>query len=233
MNVNNLGQPIGFDLTHWQGCRRPNRTSLLGKYCDLVPMEPERHSKDLFESFAQDSSNKNWTYLLSEPPRNLADFNQWLLESCCTPDPLFYSVMDKAKRKAIGMASLMRIDPKFGVIEVGNIHFSPQLQKTPLATEAMYLLMKHVFDELGYRRYEWKCDSFNEPSKKAAERLGFTFEGVFRQALVYKNRNRDTSWFSILDTEWPKLKKAFEQWLVADNFQKNGQQIQRLQAFLE
>lgn len=231
MKLNAFGQPIGNDIANWQGCQRPERVRLSGQYCDLVPLNPDEHSQALFDAFALDSDGKNWTYLISEPPHTLADFQQWLLASCCGDDPLYYTILDKRSGKAIGLASLMRIDPKFGVIEVGNIHFSPLLQKTPLATEAMYLLMKYVFDELGYRRYEWKCDSHNEPSKRAAERFGFHYEGLFRQALVYKGRNRDTSWFSIIDTEWPERKHAFERWLAPDNFTSDGQQIQRLQDF--
>lgn len=131
--------------------------------------------------------------------------------------------------KAVGLASYLRIDPAVGVIEVGHIHFSPLMQRTPMATECMYLMMRRVFDELGYRRYEWKCDNLNAPSKLAAERLGFSYDGLFKQATMYKGRNRDTAWFSILDNDWPSLKQGFESWLQVANFDAQGQQIRRLQ----
>jgi RimJ/RimL family protein N-acetyltransferase len=144
-------------------------------------------------------------------------------------DPLFHAVIDKRTNKAVGFATFMRIDPVMGVIEVGNINFSPALQRTPAATEAMFLMMQRVFNELGYRRYEWKCDNLNAPSHKAAKRLGFTYEGLFRQALVYKGRNRDTAWFSIIDSEWPALEKAFNAWLSEDNFDESGNQVRKLE----
>ena len=143
---------------------------------------------------------------------------------------LFFAIIDAATDQAVGLASYLRIVPRHGVIEVGHIHFSPMLQKTPAATEAMYLMMVRAFDELGYRRYEWKCDALNEPSKRAAIRLGFTYEGTFRQATTYKKRNRDTAWFSITDKEWPKIKSGFERWLQAGNFTEKGEQIKSLEA---
>ena len=200
-----------------------------GRYCDLEALDIAAHSESLYEAFTKDDSN--WTYLFVEPFQNLSDFKVWLENSCLGSDPLFHSIIDKSTGKAVGMASLMRIDQKMGVIEVGNIHFSALIQKRPIATEAMFLMMKRVFDELGYRRYEWKCDSLNVPSRKAAERFGFSFEGVFRQAVIYKDRNRDTAWFSIIDTEWPALKTMFEAWLSPQNFDGTGQQIKRLNHF--
>jgi len=145
-------------------------------------------------------------------------------ESCVGEDPLFHAIIDVKAGKAVGVASYLRIEPSVGVIEVCHIHYSPLIQKTPAATEAMYLMMKRVFDELGYRRYEWKCDALNEGSRKAARRLGFTFEGVFRQATIYKGRNRDTAWFSVIDKEWPTLKNAFENWLKPANFDVEDRQ---------
>jgi len=143
-------------------------------------------------------------------------------------DPLFHTIVDLATGKAVGVATFMRIDRASGVIEVGNINYSPLLQRTPAATEAMFLMMRRVFEELGYRRYEWKCDSLNAPSRAAALRLGFQFEGIFRQAVVYKGRNRDTAWFSIIDSEWPSLKRAYEQWLGPENFDAEGRQKRKL-----
>lgn len=144
---------------------------------------------------------------------------------------LFHTVIDLKSDKAVGIASLMQIRPESGVIEVGHIHFSPLMQRTPLSTEAIYLMMKRVFDELGYRRFEWKCDSLNSPSCNAAKRFGFSPEGIFRQVLMYKGRNRDTAWFSIIDSEWPALKAMFEAWLTPENFDTSGQQINNLQFF--
>ena len=230
---NDSGQPIGPQVENWQHRPRPLRTTMKGRFCRLEPMMPELHAEQLFEAFAKDSDGANWTYLFTGPFTSLTGFKQYLLENCCADDPLFYTIIDEVSDKAVGMASLMRIDPVMGVIEVGHINFSPLMQRTPVATEAMFLMMQRVFDELGYRRYEWKCDNNNAPSKKAAKRLGFSFEGIFRQAVIYKGRSRDTAWFSIIDREWPALKQAFESWLVPDNFDATGQQKQSLQDFKE
>jgi len=185
----------------------------------------------LYASYQQDPEGRNWTYLPVEPPKDLDSYRQWLKEIAAKDDPLFHAILDIDTDQAIGIASLMRIEPSAGVIEVGHINFSPRLQGTTAATEAMFLLMRRVFDELGYRRYEWKCDSLNEPSCRAAERFGFTYEGTFRQHWIVKGRNRDTSWFSILDSEWPKLRSAFEAWLSPDNFTDDGEQKRRLADF--
>ena len=171
-------------------------------------------------------------YLFQEPFRELEPYRAWLEQVAKADDPLFHAIVDLATGKAVGVATFMRIDPAHGVIEVGNINYSPLLQRQPGATEAMFLMMQRVFDELGYRRYEWKCDSLNAPSRAAALRLGFTYEGLFRQAVVYKGRNRDTAWFSITDGEWPALKRAHEQWLAPDNFGADGRQKQSLGALI-
>lgn len=165
---------------------------------------------------------RNWTYLNSEPFQRLDEYRQWLAKMTSGFDPFFHAVVDRRTEKAIGVAAFPRIDPANGVIEVGHINYSPRLQRTAAATEAMFLMMSRVFDELGYRRYEWKCDNLNAPSRIAAERLGFHFEGIFRQALVYKGRNRDTAWYSMLDREWLALKREFERWLAPANFDKGG-----------
>jgi RimJ/RimL family protein N-acetyltransferase len=224
MQVNHLGQPIGDDVDNWQGCTRPIGTTIQGKYCRLEPLDLVLHAQELYEAFTDDVEESNWTYLAYGPFDSLKDFTAWLEETCTGNDPLFFVIIDIDSSSAIGLASYLRIDPLNGVIEVGHIHFSPRLQKTPMATEAMYLMMRHVFDELGYRRYEWKCDTCNQGSKTAALRLGFEFEGLFRQATLYKGRNRDTAWFSILDKEWPVLKLVFEKWLDTANFDEQGQQ---------
>ncbi len=203
-----------------------------GRSCDVVPLDPARHAAELFEANQRDVTGANFTYLVNEPFTTLDDYRGWLDSVAPKDDPLFHTIVDHATGRAVGIASLMRIDPAMGVIEVGHINYSPLLQRTPAATEAMFLMMKRVFHELGYRRYEWKCDSLNAPSRAAAQRLGFTFEGIFRQALVYKGRNRDTAWFSITDTEWPTRRAAFEAWLSPGNFNPDGSQRRRLQECL-
>ena len=228
---NELGQPVGPTLENWVPCQSPPRTPLMGRFCRLEPMAPEHHARRLFDAFALDTSGKNWTYLFAEPFTDYEAFDRYLVETCCGDDPLFYTVIDQASGLAVGMAALMRIDPRMGVIEVGHIHFSPRMQRTPMSSEAIFLLMSRVFDELGYRRFEWKCDSHNAPSKRAAERFGFSFEGIFRQAVVYKNRSRDTAWFSIIDREWPHVKAMFEGWLAPENFDAQGKQRQPLRHF--
>ena len=225
---NNKGQAIGFSVDNWQECNRPPQTDMIGKYCRLSPLNIDKHAESLYQSYAQDSNDQNWTYLAYGPFSDVESFRIWLQANCTGQDPLFYVVIDNSNDTVVGLASYLRIEPAVGVIEVGHIHFSPLLQGTPMSTEAMFLMMQRVFDELGYRRYEWKCDSLNERSNKAAKRLGFTFEGIFRQATLYKGRNRDTAWYSILDTEWPKLKQAFISWLDSDNFDSDGVQRKSL-----
>lgn len=227
--LNELGQEIGFPVPHWQARLIPPRVELIGQYCRLEPLRLQ-HAADLFASYAADQEQRIWTYLPYGPFVDLANFSTWLNQQATRQDPLFYSVIDKTG-KAVGVASYLRIDPTNGVIEVGHINFSPALQRTQASTEAMYLMMRHVFDDLGYRRYEWKCDALNRPSRQAAKRLGFSFEGIFRQATVYKGRNRDTAWFSILDSEWPALKQKFEVWLAARNFDSTGKQLKALEQY--
>lgn len=228
--ASSLGQPVGFAIDGWQPRLRPPRTSMVGRYCRVEPLDPEIHADDLYRAFGKDKEHRNWTYLPYGPFDKFSAFEAWLREDCVGEDPLFHAIIDAKMGKAVGVASYLRIEPNVGVIEVGHIHCSPLIQKTPAATEAMYLMMKRAFDELGYRRYEWKCDALNEGSKKAANRLGFTFEGVFRQATIYKGRNRNTAWFSVIDKEWPTLKNAFEIWLNPANFDIEGRQKTRLGA---
>jgi len=228
---NNLDQTIGFPLPDWQACERPPSTSIQGNYCRVEKLDVEKHAEDLFDAYAKDTNHGNWTYLPYGPFSNFTDFKTWLINSCCNDDPFFHTVIDLKTEKAVGIASYLRIEPEIGVIEVGHIHFSPLMQRTPVSTEALYLLMRRVFDELGYRRFEWKCDSLNAPSCKAAQRLGFIPEGIFRQLTMYKNRNRDTAWFAIIDNDWPALKTMFEAWLNAENFDESGKQKQSLESF--
>jgi RimJ/RimL family protein N-acetyltransferase len=190
-------------------------------------MEIERHAKDLYHADCLDESGSTWTYLPYGPFDSLSSYQTWLTESCQGDDPMFFAIVDRSTGNPSGVASYLRILPESGSIEVGHVHFSLLLQRSRVATEAMYLMMKHAFD-LGYRRYEWKCDSLNEPSRNAATRLGFSFEGIFRQATVYKGRNRDTAWYSIIDSEWPRLNEAFKKWLLPDNFDNDGRQIASL-----
>jgi RimJ/RimL family protein N-acetyltransferase len=225
---NELGQPIGFPVPGWTARPRPERHAMVGRWCRVEPLEPERHGSDLFAANAADREGRMWTYLAYGPFADFAAYRAWLAGAARSEDPLFHAIVDAKDGRALGVASYLRIEPAVGVIEVGHIAFSPALQRTPAATEAMYLMMRRVFDELGYRRYEWKCDALNAPSRRAAERLGFTFEGVFRQATLYKGRNRDTAWYAVLDTEWPERKAAFEAWLAPGNFDAEGRQRARL-----
>jgi RimJ/RimL family protein N-acetyltransferase len=221
-------QAIGFPVPGWTPRPRPPRTPMVGRYCRVEPLDPGRHAAELHEANRQDVDGRNWTYLSVDAFDMLDDYRTWLLRVTAGDDPLFHAVIDAATDRAVGVAAYMRIDPPNGVIEVGHINYAPRLQRTVAATEAMYLMMARAFDELGYRRYEWKCDALNAPSRAAAERLGFTFEGIFRQAVVYKGRSRDTAWFSVIDREWPAVKGAFERWLAPDNFDEEGHQKQRL-----
>jgi len=209
---------VGRSLPGWTTRSPPPRTAMVGRFCKVEPLDPGRHAADLFAANRLDAEGRNWTYLFQEPFGELEPYRVWLEQVAKGEDPLFHTIVDLKSGKAVGVATYMRIDRSNGVIEVGNINYSPLLQRTPAATEAMFLMMARVFDELGYRRYEWKCDALNAPSRAAALRLGFQYEGLFRQAVIYKGRNRDTTWFSIIDAEWPALKRAYQQWLAAENF---------------
>ncbi len=222
--TNELGQPIGFEIADWKPCSRPPREPMQGRYVRLEPVSAENHAQDLFEAFAADGENRIWTYLPYGPFASVDECRTWIEQTCLGDDPLFHAVIDGDTGRAVGVASYLRIEPSVGVIEVGHINYAPALQKTRGATEVMYLMMRRVFAELGYRRYEWKCDALNAGSCAAAERLGFTYEGQFRQATMYKGRNRDTNWYSILDTEWPALERAYETWLDPANFDATGVQ---------
>jgi RimJ/RimL family protein N-acetyltransferase len=225
---NELGQAIGAPLPGWSPRPRPSRTPMEGRTCRLEPLHANRHARDLFAAYQEDKEGRNWTYLPVGPFAEFEPYRAWVDAAAKGEDPLFFAIIDKATGKPVGVASHMRIDPPNGVIEVGHINYAPRMKQSPVATETMFLMMGRVFDELGYRRYEWKCDSLNEPSRAAAARLGFTYEGMFRQAVVYKGRNRDTCWYSILDKEWPALKAAYERWLLPANFDEAGKQRERL-----
>ncbi len=196
-----------------------------GTYCRVEPLSPETHTADLFEAYAEAEDSRNWTYLSRDDGfANEAALMDWLEVARQSDDPLVHAIVDRATDKAVGLASYLRIEPAVGVIEVGSINYSPRLQRTPAGTEAMFLMMRRAFEELGYRRYEWKCDALNTRSRRAAIRFGFTYEGLFRQATMYKGRNRDTAWYSILDGEWTTLRSAYEKWLDPANFEGDGWQ---------
>jgi RimJ/RimL family protein N-acetyltransferase len=223
------GLPVGPALT-FSEARRPARQRLEGRSVRLEPLDATRHADDLFAATRGPAGEALYTYLFYGPFSDPVVFAADLAAKAQTDDPLFFALVDVASGKAVGHASFLRIAPRDGVIEVGHILYAPSLQRTVAATEAMYLMAKHVFDDLGYRRYEWKCNALNEPSRSAALRLGFTFEGVFRQHMVVKGRNRDSAWYSMLDSEWPASKAAFERWLDPANFDAAGRQKRSLSA---
>jgi RimJ/RimL family protein N-acetyltransferase len=202
---------------------RPRRETLDGRAVLVQPLDPLVHGDALYEGTHADHREELWRYLPEGPFPNRSTFDTYLKRASVSEDPLFFAIVDKSSGVAAGMAAYLRIEPSHKVIEVGHILFTPKLQRTVAATEAMFLMAQHVFD-LGYRRYEWKCNALNESSMRAARRLGFTFEGVFRQHMIVKGRNRDTAWFSMLDSEWPTRKAGFEQWLDVKNFDDNGLQ---------
>ena len=210
----------------WKPARLPERTPLEGDSVVLEPLDPRRHAIALFTSSS--AAPELWKHLAYGPFEDQRAFSKWLDERAATDDPLFYAIVDLAAGGARGMASYLRMEPQHGVIEIGHIWFAPALQRTRQATEAIFLLARHAFDDLGYRRLEWKCDSLNVPSRRAAERFGFVFEGVFRQHMVVKGRNRDTAWYSITDMEWPSRRAAFEAWLAPENFNADGGQRRSL-----
>lgn len=211
----------------WSSRPRPQRAALKGRYCDLEPLDPQRHAEQLFDASMASGAQERFRYLF-ESPQSRPDFERWLARSATSEDPLYFAVIDAASGRCEGRQALMRIVPEHGVIEIGSILWGPAIARTRIATEALFLFARHAIDELGYRRFEWKCHALNEPSRRAAARFGFTFEGVFRQHMMVKGENRDTAWFSIIDTEWPALRQAFERWLDPANFDREGKQRVRL-----
>lgn len=206
--------------------RRPESIVLAGRWATLRPLDPERDAGDLFEAVR--NADYLWTYLAAGPFGDRAAFDRYVTANAASADPFFFGIVANDSNRTVGQAALLRIEPAHRVIEVGHILYSPILQRTRAATDAMYLLARHVFEDLGYRRYEWKCNALNDGSRSAARRLGFTFEGVFRQHMIVKGRNRDTAWFSMLDTEWEERKREFERWLSHENFDQNGKQLSAL-----
>lgn len=225
--MNEWGQPVGPAVPGFRTPPVPARSALHGRSCSVEPLDPSRHAQALFDATVAGSPASQWTYLPYGPFDGFQAYQQWLSASAAGADPLFFAVVDRSNDQATGLASYLRITPSSGCIEVGHLNFSPMLQRRCAATEAMYLMMRAAF-ELGYRRYEWKCDALNQPSRAAAQRLGFSFEGVFRQATVYKGRSRDTAWYAVIDSDWPALRKAYETWLEPANFDQEGRQRTRL-----
>lgn len=221
---NEFGQIVGFVVENWQPAKFPIKEKMLGQYCKLEHLDISKHAPSLFDSLSIDNFGDSWTYLPYGPFASLEDFCQWLELASSEKDIFFCVILDIEINKPLGICSYLRINPMHGCIEVGHIHFSKLLKRSPAATEAMYLMMNYAFEDLKYRRYEWKCNSLNQASIDAAKRLGFSFEGIFRQCNVFKERNRDTAWFSIIDTEWPRIKGKFQRWLNPDNFDQTGKQ---------
>ncbi len=222
-----MNQPVGDPVQNWSPPQLPSHDVMEGRYCRLEPLDPALHAEDLYAAHGLDVAGGRWTYLPYGPFETLAEYRQWIDVSCRKSDPLFYAIVPRSSGKSAGVASYLRIAPRHGSIEVGHLHFSKLLMHSVAATESMQLMMKRAF-ELGYRRYEWKCDALNTASRAAAQRLGLSYEGTFRQATVYKGRNRDTAWYAAIDDDWPALEEAFDKWLDPSNFDDAGQQRVRL-----
>jgi RimJ/RimL family protein N-acetyltransferase len=220
---------VTSDLHNWQPRPRPAREPIEGRYVRLEPLSAAIHGDGLYAASSVPDAAERFRWLPDLPPESRASFQPWLDKAEASPDPLFFTVIDKASGNIAGRQTLMRIDATYGVIEIGNIYWGPLISRRPAATEAHFLFMQYVFDGLGYRRWEWKCNNRNEPSKRAAERFGFQFEGVFRQHMIVKGENRDTAWYSVIDGEWPALKQAYQEWLDPANFDAEGVQKRRLE----
>lgn len=232
MESNAFGQAIG-PLVDARPARRPERTTLRGRAVTLVPLDAAAHAAALFRAANGGDKDRVWTYLSDGPYVDEAVFAANIAVKAQSADPLFFAILDNASGEAVGYQTLMRIDVVNRVVEVGNVLYTPAMQRTIGATEAQYLFARYVFDELGYRRYEWKCNDLNAPSKRAALRFGFSFEGVFRQHMFVKGRNRDTAWLSMLDSEWPARRAVFERWLAPENFDAEGRQKASLTSLAE
>ena len=227
MPVNEYGQMIGEPVDDTPGVL-PSLVRIEGRYTIIEALSVEKHAEDLLAVYGPDSPREMWTYLFQEPVEDMKELVNLLNQMLAHKDRFFYAILDRETGKVLGTFSLMRIDQNNRVVEVGTVIFSPELRGTRIGTEAQYLLARYVFEELNYRRYEWKCDALNLPSRRAAERLGFVYEGTFRQAVVYKGRTRDTDWLSMIDKDWPKVKARLETWLDPENFDKNGRQYKSL-----
>ncbi len=227
--IGTLGEPVD-----WTPAQVPRHTVLSGSTVRLVPVDPAQHAAALFGAAQGSGADPHlWDYMPVGPFHDGAALAVWLESIAGSCDPLFFTIIDERIAQPVGMVSYLRITPVHGVIEIGNIWFGHSIQRTRQATEVIYLLARHVFDDLGYRRLEWKCDALNARSRRAAERFGFCFEGLFRQHMVVKGRNRDTAWFAMQDRDWPRIRAAFERWLHPENFDSNGRQRRSLAAIRE
>ena len=223
------GLPIG-PLVDPTPARRPERVVLDGRWCRLEPIDPVQHAADLYVASTPPDAAQRFRYLFDPVVRTRADMDQWLATAAVSEDPLVFAVIDKATGRCEGRQTLMRITPVHKTIEIGNIYWGPAMSRTRKSTEANYLFARYVFRDLGYRRFEWKCDVLNAPSRKAALRFGFTYEGHFRRAVINKGRTRDTAWFAMIDEEWPRIEAAYERWLDPSNFDAQGRQREPLAA---
>ena len=219
------------ELSGWTPRARPARTPMEGRHVRLEPLDPQRHGEGLYAASATADADDRFRWLFETPPESKAALLAWLEKAAVNPDALHFAVIDKASGRVGGRQCFMRIEPVHGVVEIGNILWNDPVARRPAATEALYLFARHAFDTLGYRRFEWKCNDLNEPSKRAALRFGFSFEGVFRQHMVVKGLNRDTAWFAMIDKDWPAIRAAFEAWLDPENFDGDGRQKRRLEDF--
>lgn len=229
IETNELGQSVGAALPDWTPPPMPSREVLQGRYCRVEPLDIDAHAADLHAAFVAAADGRDWTYLPYGPFDSLDAFEAWMAATCFQGDPFFYAIVDTATGRAAGMVSYMRINPAHGSIEVGHVHYAPSIQRGRVTSEAMYLMMRWAF-EVGYRRYEWKCHTLNLRSRVAAQRLGFSYEGVFRDHMIHRGRSRDTAWYACIAAEWPRLKAAYESWLDPDNFHADGTQKQHLSA---
>lgn len=229
MPLNQYNQPVGESLPNWLPAVTPVPCTITGRFCYLEPLEPDNHFQALYDAYQIEKGTRNWTYLPYERPESLKAMHTLLSVLKRDNSLVPFAVIPVQTGKPVGFVTLMRIDTASGVLEIGHVNWSPLMQRTTIATEALFLLLQHTFEKWGFRRCEWKCDSLNEPSRKAAMRMGFEYEGTFRHAAVTKGRNRDTAWFSITDTTWPRLQSAILSWLNVSNFDSNGRQIRRLQ----
>ncbi|SCU84464.1 LAME_0C09560g1_1 [Lachancea meyersii CBS 8951] len=230
VQTNAHGQTVGDDVANCEVREFPKQVTLNGQYCRLEPLDVKKHSVELYKAFQTTDVDRLLTYLIVKPFSTLQEYENLILEFLNMENSVHYAIINVENLRPCGTICLQRIDVQNGIAEIGFVIFSPELQRTIAATEVQYLLLKHVFDQLAYRRCEWKCDILNAPSRNCALRLGFKYEGLFRRSAIYKGRNRDTEWFSIVEDEWPGVRQAFEKWLSPENFQ-DGQQKQRLRDF--
>lgn len=222
------GLPIGPKVANPAPARRPERVVLDGRFCRLEPLDPVRHGADLYRAAMAEGAAQRHRYLFDTVPKDEADHKAFLERVVKADDPLVFAVIDRASGRAEGRQTLMRITPEHHCIEIGSIHWGPAIARTPVTTEANFLFARYAFDTLGYRRYEWKCDALNAPSRRAALRFGFTYEGLFRRHMLVKGRSRDTTWYAMIDSDWPAIRAGTERWLAAGNFDAAGRQRARL-----